>query len=296
MGHRGGGELRASTATAASVAGVLRRGLWAVEPAGPEPLAELELELDGDVGRSPAAAGRGPRRYVTSDRPYRGRYVRAAPAANQRADLALDVILRDPERALKRRIRVVRPGRLVLFVVDISGSMGTELIGVARRVALSLLADAYLRRDRVALAAFRGERAELVFGPTSQAGLVKRELSRLTGCCGGTTPLGAALALAQRTLTTAALTDPGRRQTLVLISDGRANVGRAPGHRALLGELERAARTLARRRDLRRLFLDTTEPGKDDRRAAWLEQELGAERVRLGRVGADRLVRLVKWT
>jgi magnesium chelatase subunit D len=234
------------------------------------------------------------RRSLRSLRAFRGHHVGALPLGARRPrDLAWSDTLRQAAGRGRRRpaladlmlkARLIRPGRLVLFVVDLSGSMGTALMVLARRVALGLLQDAYLSRDRVAMIAFRGGKAELLFGSTNQTALVSRRLSEVTLLTGGTTPLAAGLELALGTLRRTELTDPGRRQTLVLISDGRANVGVGGPIRAELGA---AARALALKSGLQRVFLDTTEEGKDNRQAAWLAEQLGAQRLELRHIGSE---------
>ncbi|MBU1947234.1 MAG: VWA domain-containing protein, partial [Candidatus Eisenbacteria bacterium] len=167
-----------------------------------------------------------------------------------------------------------RPGRLLLFLVDLSGSMGGALMALAQRVALGVLEHAYVKRDRVAMIAFRAGTAELLFGPTDRVQRVQRELQAPP--LGGTTPLGAGLSLAHQTLTQAARRDQAEAQTLVLISDGQANVSTRPGYPAVLAEVMAAAGGLARIEALRVVFLDTTERGKHDGPARALARQLRA--------------------
>ncbi|MBW2525611.1 MAG: VWA domain-containing protein [Deltaproteobacteria bacterium] len=193
-----------------------------------------------------------------------------------------------------RRERHRRPGRLVVLLVDISGSMGGKQMDLARRVALAVLRKAYVARDRVAMIAFRESAARLLFGPTNQVERLHQSLRSLP--LGGTTPLAAGLARARETLRRAAARDRHEKQRLVLISDGRANVGSRPGHGAVVAEVEAAALALARLSRLAIDFLDTTEPGKDDRLARWLAVQLGARRVRLAELTpAGAAAALVPW-
>jgi magnesium chelatase subunit D len=165
-------------------------------------------------------------------------------------------------------------------VVDASGSMGSELLELGRSLALALLRQAYVRRDRVAMIAFRGEGAELLFGPTTQQELLRRAVSGLP--VGGTTPLSSGLALAAETLDRARRSGGPGRAVLALLSDGHANVPAAgAGHRRVVAEAEAAARDLACRADLDRLLVDATPEGKDDRPAEALSGWLDARRVRL---------------
>ena len=161
-----------------------------------------------------------------------------------------------------------------------AGELMAETEKLARRLAAALLRDAYVRRDRLAMIAFRERRAELVFGTTSQAELVRRTLDALP--CGGTTPLAAALQLAHDTLRDAVARTDGDDPVLVLVSDGRANVGAKPGHASVLAEVEAAAQALAVFPGLEVVFLDATEAGKDPRPAERLAQQLGTRRVPAG--------------
>ena len=146
---------------------------------------------------------------------------------------------------------------------------------LARRTAVGLLDQAYLDRDQVALIAFRHRTAELLLPPTSHPEQVQRALVDLQ--CGGTTPLAAGLDLAHRTLQDAARRSDTADPTLLLISDGHANVGSRLGLLALEREVDRAARNLARTLRRRLHFLDTTPPGKHGAPARRLAAQLAAE-------------------
>ncbi len=125
---------------------------------------------------------------------------------------------------LREAIREGREGNLVLFVVDASGSMAAgERMRAVKGAILSLLLDAYQRRDKVGLVTFRGRSAELVLPPTSSVEIAARRLTTLA--TGGRTPLAAGLAEGARTLANERLRDPRRRALLVLVTDGRATVG-----------------------------------------------------------------------
>ncbi len=152
-------------------------------------------------------------------------------------------------------------------------------MALAQRVAVGVLEHAYIKRDRVAMVAFRARQAALLFGPTNQVERAHRALFSLP--LGGTTPLGAGLGLAYQSLVRAAAQDRAETQTLVLISDGRANVAARPGYGAVLSEVAAAAAALRRLDGLRIVFLDTTEPGKHDGPAQELSWQLGGERIRL---------------
>ncbi len=121
---------------------------------------------------------------------------------------------------LRHAVRERPSGSLLILVVDTSGSMGAqERAELATGTAFGLLADAYERRDHVALVTFAGEGAHVALAPTGSVEVARNRLSQLD--TGGTTPLAAglreALALAQ------SRSDQGRTPFVVVISDGRAN-------------------------------------------------------------------------
>jgi magnesium chelatase subunit D len=91
---------------------------------------------------------------------------------------------------------------------------------------LSLLRDAYQRRDKVGLVTFRGERAEVALPPTGSHDIGAARLRELP--TGGRTPLAAGLTTAARVLASARLRDPHRRPLLILVTDGRSTAGPDP--------------------------------------------------------------------
>jgi magnesium chelatase subunit D len=129
---------------------------------------------------------------------------------------------------LRERRREGRESNLVLFVVDASGSMAaSRRMEAVKGAVLSLLLDAYQRRDKVGLISFRGAGAELLLPPTSSADAAARRLETMP--TGGRTPLAAGLAEAYATLRREKLRDPLRRPLLVVVTDGRHNAGGEPG-------------------------------------------------------------------
>ena len=115
-----------------------------------------------------------------------------------------------------------RPRNIAIFVVDASGSAAANRLADAKGAIERLLADCYVRRDRVALIAFRGRTAELLLPPTGALTRARRSLAGLPG--GGGTPLAAGLQAASAL----ALSLRGRGETplVVLLTDGRANITR----------------------------------------------------------------------
>ncbi|MDE2939121.1 MAG: magnesium chelatase subunit D family protein [Chloroflexota bacterium] len=186
------------------------------------------------------------RRATTVSGSSAGRYVRAQAPQGSVTDLALDATLRaaapyqlrrrenlseDPGAAslviepwdVREKVRETKTGSLILFVVDASGSMGAQRRMVAVKGAvLSLLLDAYQRRDRVALIGFRGTGADLLLPPTNSVDLAQLYLQDMP--TGGRTPLSRGLYLALETLETERMKDRNVLPLIVLLSDGRANV------------------------------------------------------------------------
>ncbi len=133
-----------------------------------------------------------------------------------------NVIVLDEDLRFKRREK--KMGHLVVFVLDCSGSMGAKKRMIETKGAiLSLLTDCYHKRDKVALIAFRKDRAEVVLPPTSSVDLAARKLHGIP--VGGKTPLPAALVATGNLIRQARMKEPRLRFIVALVSDGRANQG-----------------------------------------------------------------------
>ena len=149
----------------------------------------------------------------------------AAPHQLARGRAGAGVLLRPTD--LREAVREGREGNLVLFVVDASGSMAArQRMSAVKGAVLSLLLDAYQRRDKVALISFRGGAAELVLPPTSSVDAAATRLADLP--TGGRTPLSAGLLRAAEVLRVEAVRDPARRALVVVVTDGRHTSGPAP--------------------------------------------------------------------
>jgi magnesium chelatase subunit D len=136
-----------------------------------------------------------------------------------------------------------RRGSTTLFVVDASGSTALQRLAEAKGAVELLLADCYVRRDRVALVSFRGAGAELLLPPTRSLVAARRALTALPG--GGGSPVAAGLDMAARVALQ--LGRAGDDVTVVLLTDGRANLSRdgQPGRERAAAEAKRVARELA---------------------------------------------------
>jgi magnesium chelatase subunit D len=143
----------------------------------------------------------------------------AAPQQQARGRTGPGLVLRREDLRLARREG--RESNLILFVVDASGSMAARSrMGAVKGAVLSLLLDAYQRRDKVGLVTFRGDSAEVALPPTSSVDAAAARLTTLR--TGGRTPLAAGLLRAREVLRVERLRDGRRRALLVIVTDGRA--------------------------------------------------------------------------
>jgi magnesium chelatase subunit D len=163
----------------------------------------------------------------------------AAAAPHQLARGRIGPGLRLKAEDLRAAVHEGRESNLVLFAVDTSGSMAAkQRMSAVTGAVLSLLRDAYQRRDQVGVITFRGAEAEVALPPTSSIDAAVRRLGKLR--TGGRTPLAEGLLRARKVLAVQRLRDPRRRPLLVVLTDGRATSGRDPVNDSL-----RAAALLA---------------------------------------------------
>ena len=183
----------------------------------------------------------GRRSRTITDR-KRGRYIQARPAPGKTDDLAFDATLRaaapfQKDRAemrkrvafairssdFQKKVRVKKTANLVLFVVDASWSMAVaERMTATKGAILSLLTDAYQRRDRVGLVVFQKDRATLVLPPTNSVHLAQRALADIP--VGGKTPLSAGLFMTHQILMREKILHPDVMALVILLTDGAGNV------------------------------------------------------------------------
>jgi magnesium chelatase subunit D len=187
------------------------------------------------------------RRSKTLSDSKRGHYVASMLPKGKLTDLAFDATLRaaapyqkrrkeecsDKQTALmiersdlREKVRETKMGNLIMFVVDASGSMAAEeRMSATKGAVLSLLLDAYQRRDRVGMIAFRKNTAELILPPTNSVELAQKCLTKLP--TGGRTPLAHGLKLGMDTVKHSMRSED--IPLIVLVSDGRANVNLSGG-------------------------------------------------------------------
>ncbi len=263
--------------------------------------SRLALEVDR-VRRSYG----GKRQETTSD-DRSGRYVRSEPLKpGAERDIAFDATLRaaapyqssrESELAialepsdLRNKVRRRRVGASIVFCVDASGSMGaSNRMDAAKAAVLELLVDAYQRRDRVGLVAFRGEAAEVVLAPTASVELAQLRLRALP--TGGATPLAHGLVRSLEVLETEARRNDDVIPWLVLVTDGRGNVGINGG----LGSDD--AKTAALRiKDARinTIVIDTTGVPRGGTAAREIARTAGGEYIRLAAFDANTLTQTVR--
>ena len=189
------------------------------------------------------------RRSRTRTAQKQGRYVKSTMQKG-RNDIALDATLRAAapyqvyrckeqgnndnlavfikKEDLREKVREKRVGNFILFLVDASGSMGARARMVASKGAiLSLLLDAYQKRDHVAMVSFRNRKATVNLPPTSSIERAAKLMEELP--VGGRTPLSAGLIKGFDLIRIHLLKDPGSRPVFIIITDGKANAALGDG-------------------------------------------------------------------
>ncbi len=176
-----------------------------------------------------------------------------------------------------------------VFVVDASGSAALHRLAEAKGAIELLLADCYVRRDEVALIAFRGESAELLLPPTRSLVRAKRALAGLPG--GGGTPLASAIVMA--TELTEQIQRRGATPGLVFLTDGVANIARDGSKgREQAGKDAKAAAQHLRHSQCKSIVIDTSP--RAQHRAKTLAAALNARYVALPQADANRLKQAVQ--
>ncbi len=247
------------------------------------------------------------RRSKTLTSSKKGRYIKSTIPHEKTTDLAFDATLRAAapyqlvrekngnsmivhESDFRKKIREKRIGNLVLFIVDASGSMGAQQRMVASKGAvLSMLMDAYQKRDKVGLISFKGNSAELVLPPTSSVEMAQKYLQELP--TGGKTPLSHGLMKGYETIQAELRRDPDTCPFVVLISDGRANVslnGESP-----LQETKTIA-SMFRKEGIQSAVIDTESSMVKFGLAQEISSALGARYLALEDLKADSIVEAIR--
>jgi magnesium chelatase subunit D len=250
----------------------------------------------------------GGRRSQTRTSRKRGRYIQARPSPEDPSDLAFDATLRaaapyQSEREEKdgpalvlrpddyrRKVRVTRAANLVLFVVDASWSMAVaERMEATKGAVLSLLTDAYQRRDYVGLVVFQKNGACVVLPPTNSVELAKRALTDIP--VGGKTPLSAGLQTAYEVIAREVRQHPDLMPLMVLLTDGAGNVSmteRPPQEEACL-----IAETFPRA-EIRSVVINMENEAFDQGLAQTLARHLDAPCYSLAELKAEALLQTVR--
>jgi magnesium chelatase subunit ChlD-like protein len=252
------------------------------------------------------------RRSRTKTDRKRGRYIRAVPAGENMTDIAFDATLRaaapfQQEREgqkremgmayalkksdLQRKIRVRRSANLILFVVDASWSMAvSERMAATKGAIMSLLTDAYQRRDRVGLVVFQKDRALLVLPPTNSVVLAKDALVDIP--VGGKTPLSAGLLLAYDTVRREKAAHPDIMPLIILLTDGAGNVSLTK-NLSPQEEAHKIARTI-KEDSIRTVTINMEHVAFDQGLATRLADQLGGPCYSLSQLRADTLLETVR--
>lgn len=188
---------------------------------------------------------------------------------------------------VRRAIREGREGNLVIFVVDASGSMAArDRMAAVTGATLSLLRDAYQRRDKVAVITFRQQEAQVLLPPTTSVHIASRRLARFD--TGGKTPLAQGLLAARDVVVREKARDRARRSLVVVLTDGRATGGPDP-----LGRTREAAARLVAE-GAAAVVVDCETSYVRLGLAEQLAGQLGAPSVRLEQLRADGLTDVVR--
>jgi magnesium chelatase subunit D len=191
---------------------------------------------------------------------------------------------------LQRKVRMKKVANLVLFLVDASWSMAVaERMNATKGAILSLLTDAYQRRDRVGLIVFQKDRATLVLSPTNSVQLARRALMDIP--VGGKTPLSAGLLMAHDVLTHEQYIHPDVEPLLIVLTDGAGNV--ALGTLPPQEESYKFAELIANE-DTRSIVINMEHAAFDQGLAQKLADHLEAPCYTLSELKAENLYHAVK--
>jgi magnesium chelatase subunit D len=237
----------------------------------------------------------------------RGRYISSREMKGKASDVAFDATLRQAapyqlrrsrkdvalaieKQDLRQKVRVRRAANLILFVVDASWSMAAAERMIATKGAImSLLIDAYQKRDRVGLIVFQKEDSRLVLPPTSSVDLAESALKEIP--VGGKTPLSAGLLLAHQVLIRERLKDREVMPLMIVVTDGAGNVSMTdipPQEEAL------KVAAMIKKADLRTVVINTEHEAFDRGLAQELADNLGGPCYTLKQLRAEELYARVR--
>ena len=262
----------------------------------------LDLGKDRNIRR-----GSGKRSTTRTDL-KQGRYVRAELPKAKVEDLAFDATIRaaapfqkmredngcalniKPED-LRQKVREKRIGNTFLFAVDASGSMGArERMRAVKGAIFYMLQEAYQKRDRVGMIAFRRQKAEVLLPITRSVDLAQKCLAELP--TGGKTPLADGLAMALQTLSMMNKHDSELAPILVLVTDGRANAVEENGGDPVASALKMAERI--GKAKITSVVIDTESDFIKLGLAKRIAAAMGANYYTLQRLSKDSIIRIVR--
>ena len=262
----------------------------------------LDLGKDRNIRR-----GSGKRSTTRTDL-KQGRYVRAELPKAKVEDLAFDATIRAAapfqkmredngcalnikQEDLRQKVREKRIGNTFLFAVDASGSMGArERMRAVKGAIFYMLKEAYQKRDRVGMIAFRRQKAELLLPITRSVDLAQKCLAELP--TGGKTPLADGLAVALQTLSMLNKHDSELEPILVLVTDGRANATEADGGDPVASALKMAERI--GKAKITSVVIDTESDFIKLGLAKRVAAAMGANYYTLQRLTKDSIIRIVR--
>ena len=250
------------------------------------------------------------KRSLTMTDLMQGRYVRAEIPKGKTADIAFDATLRAAapyqkarpsngcavvirKEDLRSKVREKRTGNIFLFVVDASGSMGArERMKTVKGVIFKILLDAYQKRDRVGLVAFRKKQAEVLLPITRSVDFAQKKLASMP--TGGKTPLAKGLLKAEDVLDMLYRQDPNQDPVVILITDGRATSPLNQGTNPVTDALEEAKRI--GRRNIPVAVIDTESGFIKLGLAKKLAKAMGASYFQVDKISEDQLLHIWRTT
>jgi magnesium chelatase subunit D len=267
-------------------------------------------------GRIKTKFGAPGRRYCAESTQKRGRYIRAT-ICQQSNDIAFDATIRaaapfqvsrprvltamniQPDD-IRTKVREQKKNTLLVFVVDASGSIGYQLMRETKGAILYFLQDAYVKRDKVCLIAFRNDRAETLLPPTSSIDLAKKKLEDIP--TGGKTPLCAGMLEGYNVIRSSLICNKGILPLLVLVTDGRANVSIDPGLSSqgkntflVYDELFSMAETIRSEKRLHSVIIDVeTRVTGAFRMTEQIAEKMGAKYVALDAIKSGSIAHAVR--
>ncbi|MFI3206019.1 MAG: VWA domain-containing protein [Clostridia bacterium] len=213
----------------------------------------------------------------------------AAPYQKSRDKKGMAIAITDSDIRIKQREK--RVGNYILFVVDASGSMGAKKrMKTVKAAVLSLLGDAYQKRDKVGLVMFKQQSAELILDMTRSVDLAQKKMETLP--TGGKTPLCFGIEMAQRTVKTAMYKEKDILPVVVLISDGRATFGRSKN---AFNDAIESARALANEK-IKAVVIDAEQDFIKLGMAKKIADEMNADYIKLDELKTQSLLSAVGMT